>query len=90
MLLSKVNESSARAKSPMRVVPSAVMKRAVILAGVVVIEIVMAIVLVPSTDHARMETTDFLNFYVGTTIVRKDTDGLSIRRRLSNLHSNPS
>jgi hypothetical protein len=66
------------------------MKRAVILAGVVVIEIVMAIVLVPSTDHARMETTDFLNFYVGTTIVRKDTDGLSIRRRLSNLHSNPS
>jgi len=55
----------------MRVVPSAVMKRAVILAGVVVIEIVIAIVLVPSTDHARIETTDFLNFYVGATIVRE-------------------
>jgi hypothetical protein len=47
------------------------MKRAVILAGVIVIEIVMAIVLVPSTDHARIETTDFLNFYVGATVVRE-------------------
>src|SRR5580692_9770458 len=55
----------------MRVAPSAVMKRVVILAGVVVIEIVMAIVLVSSTDHARIETTDFLNFYVGATIVRE-------------------
>jgi hypothetical protein len=54
------------------------MKRAVILAGVVVIEIVMAIVLVPSTDHARMETTDFLNFYVGATSPgRTRTDSLS-------------
>lgn len=53
------------------VVPSAVMKRTVVLAGVIVIEIVLAIVLVPSTDHARIETTDFLNFYVGATIVRE-------------------
>ena len=52
-------------------VPSAVMKHAVVLAGVIIIEIVMAIVLVPSTDHARIETTDFLNFYVGATIVRE-------------------
>ncbi len=52
-------------------VPSAVMKRAAILAGVIVIEIVLAFVLVPSTDHARIETTDFLNFYVGATIVRE-------------------
>jgi hypothetical protein len=47
------------------------MRRAVILAGAVVIEIVMATVLVPSTNHARIETTDFLNFYVGATIVRE-------------------
>jgi len=47
------------------------MKRAAILAGVIVIEIVMAIMLVPSTDHAHIETTDFLNFYVGATIVRE-------------------
>jgi hypothetical protein len=53
------------------VVPSAGMKHAVILAGVIVIEIVMAITLVPSTDHSRIETTDFLNFYVGATIVRE-------------------
>jgi hypothetical protein len=46
------------------------MKYAVVLAGVIVIEAAMAIVLVPSTDHARIETTDFLNFYVGATIVR--------------------
>jgi hypothetical protein len=53
------------------VVPSAVMKGSVILVGVIVIEIVMAVVLVPSTDHSRIETTDFLNFYVGATIVRE-------------------
>jgi hypothetical protein len=47
------------------------MRRAVILAGAVVIEIVMATVLVPSTNHASIETTDFLNFYVGATIVRE-------------------
>jgi hypothetical protein len=47
------------------------MRRAVILAGAIVIEIVMAIVLVPSTNHARIETTDFLNFYVGAKIVRE-------------------
>lgn len=52
-------------------VPSAVMKHTAILAGVIVIEIVLALVLVPSTDHARIETTDFLNFYVGATIVRE-------------------
>jgi len=53
------------------VVPSAVMKCRAILGGVIVIEIALAIVLVPSTDHARIETTDFLNFYVGATIVRE-------------------
>src|SRR5579864_6408117 len=47
------------------------MKHAVILGGVIVIEIIMAITLVPSTDHSRIETTDFLNFYVGATIVRE-------------------
>jgi hypothetical protein len=50
---------------------SAVTKRAVVLAGVAAIEIVMAVVLIPSTDHARIETTDFLNFHVGATIVRE-------------------
>jgi|SRR5580704_18216389 hypothetical protein len=47
------------------------MQRAVIIGGVIVIEIVMAIVLVHSTDHSRIETTDFLNFYVGATLVRE-------------------
>jgi hypothetical protein len=42
-----------------------------VLAGVAAIEIVMAVVLIPSTDHARIETTDFLNFHVGATIVRE-------------------
>jgi hypothetical protein len=54
-----------------QVLPSAVMKRVAILAAVMVIEICLTFVLVPSTDHARIETTDFLNFYVGATIVRE-------------------
>jgi hypothetical protein len=67
------NQFSARAASPVGppVASSAVTKRAVVMVGVLVIEIVMAVVLVPSTDHARIETTDFLNFYVGATIVRE-------------------
>jgi hypothetical protein len=67
-----VNQHSARTTSPPgpQSEPSAAAKRSVVLVGVVVIEIVMAVALLPSTDHARIETTDFLNFYVGATIVR--------------------
>jgi len=47
------------------------MKKRVALSGVVVIEVVMGIVLMVSTDHSRIETTDFLNFYAAATIVRQ-------------------
>lgn len=72
-LLSMVNRSSTHITSPgsPQLEPSAFTKRAVAVVGVMVVEIVMAIVLIPSTDHAHIETTDFLNFYVGATIVRE-------------------
>jgi alpha-1,2-mannosyltransferase len=47
------------------------MKKGVVLVGVMVIEVVMGIVLILSTDHGRIETTDFLNFYAAATIVRQ-------------------
>jgi Glycosyltransferase family 87 len=68
--LSMTNPFSTRSPTGVQTEPSAVTKRASVLIGVVVIEIVMAFVLVPSTDHARIETTDFLNFYAGATIIR--------------------
>lgn len=43
----------------------------IVLAGVIVIEVVMALVLLPGTDHARIQRTDFLNFYAAATIVRQ-------------------
>ena len=46
------------------------MKPRVVLAGVTVIEIVMAAVLFPLIDHAHIATTDFVNFYAAATIVR--------------------
>jgi Glycosyltransferase family 87 len=46
------------------------MKRIVVLAGVVAIEIAMSIALMPWTNHDRIETTDFVNFYAAATIVR--------------------
>lgn len=46
------------------------MKAKLVLAGAVVIEIVMAVVLFPLIDHAHIATTDFVNFYAAATIVR--------------------
>lgn len=46
------------------------MKPKVVLAGVVVIEIAMALVLFPMIDHEYIKTTDFVNFYAAATIVR--------------------
>jgi hypothetical protein len=45
------------------------MKR-VILIGVLVIEIAVALTLVPVTNHARLQTTDFVNFYAAASVVR--------------------
>jgi hypothetical protein len=46
------------------------MKRIVVLAGVLIIEIAMSIALMPWTNHDRIKTTDFVNFYAAATIVR--------------------
>jgi hypothetical protein len=46
------------------------MKRVVVLAGVVILEIAMSIALFPWTNHDRIKTTDFVNFYAAATIVR--------------------
>jgi hypothetical protein len=46
------------------------MKRIVVLAGVVAIEIAMSVALMPWTNHDRIKTTDFVNFYAAATIVR--------------------
>jgi|HubBroStandDraft_6_1064221.scaffolds.fasta_scaffold2052963_1 hypothetical protein len=46
------------------------MNRNLVVAGVVVLEIVMAFLLFPLIDHAHVETTDFLNFYAAATVVR--------------------
>jgi hypothetical protein len=46
------------------------MKHAVVLAGVVAIEIAMSIALMPWTNHDRIKTTDFVNFYAAASIVR--------------------
>ncbi len=45
------------------------MKR-VVLMGVVIIEIALAMTLVLSTDHARLQSTDFVNFYAAASVVR--------------------
>ena len=46
------------------------MKPKLVLAGAVVIEIVMAVVLFPLIDHAHIATTDFVNSYAAASIVR--------------------
>lgn len=46
------------------------MQPKLVLAGAVAIEIVMALLLFPLIDHARIATTDFVNFYAAGSIVR--------------------
>jgi len=55
------------------------MNKLIVILGVVVIEIAMAITLVPWTDHSHIETTDFVNFYAAATIVHAG-DGARLYR----------
>jgi hypothetical protein len=82
VLLSMANRSYIRGASPggQPQKSSAGMNRAVVLTGVLVIEIVMAITLIPWTDYAHVERTDFVNFYVAATIVREGNGRMLYRR----------
>jgi hypothetical protein len=55
------------------------MNKMIVVAGVVVIEIAMAIALIPWTDQSRVKNTDFLNFYAAATLVRQG-DGQALYR----------
>ena len=46
------------------------MKR-VVLIGVLIIQFVLTITLVPSVDRARLQSTDFVNFYAAASIIRQ-------------------
>lgn len=50
------------------------------IASVVVVEIAVALTLIPLTNRARIEPTDFVNFYVGASIVRSG-DGPKLYER---------
>jgi len=62
------------------VIPSAAVKAFLIIAIVVVVEIAVALALIPVTNRARLEPTDFVNFYVGASIVRSG-DGPKLYER---------
>jgi hypothetical protein len=47
------------------------MKGLLITCSVIVLEVVTALALIPLTDRARVQATDFVNFYLGASIVRK-------------------
>lgn len=54
-------------------IPSAevkVSKLIIVTGGIVLIELCTALTLVPLTDRTRVQPTDFVNFYVGASIVR--------------------
>jgi hypothetical protein len=47
------------------------MNKLIVISGVAVIEIVMAITLMPWIDRSHIRNTDFVNFYAAATIVRQ-------------------
>jgi hypothetical protein len=47
------------------------MKGLLITGSVIVLEVVTALALIPLTDRARVQPTDFVNFYLGASMVRK-------------------
>jgi arabinofuranan 3-O-arabinosyltransferase len=51
------------------VILSATVRAFIVIVSIVVVEMAVALTLVPLTDRARVETTDFVNFYVGASIV---------------------
>ncbi|HXR18197.1 MAG TPA: glycosyltransferase family 87 protein [Terriglobales bacterium] len=62
------------------VITSAAVKIYLIIVSVVVVEIAVASTLVPLTDRGRVASTDFVNFYVGASIVRVG-DGARLYQR---------
>jgi hypothetical protein len=62
------------------VIPSAAVRAFVFIVSVVVVEIAVALALVPLTNRARVETTDFVNFYIGASIVQAG-DGAKLYER---------
>jgi hypothetical protein len=60
------------------------MKR-VVLIGVLIIEIVLAVTLVPGTDRIRLQNTDFVNFYGAASIVRQGKGSMLYRRETQDL-----
>ena len=55
------------------------MKR-VVLIGALTIEIVLAVTLVPHADRARLQSTDFVNFYAAASIIRQGKGAMLYRR----------
>jgi hypothetical protein len=55
------------------------MKRAVLI-GVLIIEIVLAVTLVPHADRARLQSIDFVNFYAAASIIRQGNGAMLYRR----------
>jgi hypothetical protein len=55
------------------------MKR-VILIGVLIIEIALALTLLPRVDRAHLQNTDFVNFYAAASIVRQGKGAVLYRR----------
>jgi Glycosyltransferase family 87 len=55
------------------------MKR-VVLIGVLIIEIALAVILLPGADRTRLQSTDFVNFYAAASIVRQGKGAVLYRR----------
>src|SRR3982074_1525958 len=46
------------------------MRKLIVIVGALIAAAAVGTVLVPLTNHARIETTDFVNFYAAASIVR--------------------
>jgi hypothetical protein len=56
------------------------MKHAVLI-GVLIIEIVLAVTLVPHADRSLVQSTDFVNFYEAASIIRQGKGAMLYRRK---------
>ena len=56
------------------------MKTASVIASVAILEVAIALTLIPLATPARLKTTDFVNFYIGASIVRNG-HGAELYRR---------
>src|SRR5579872_4489437 len=53
------------------VASAAMQKTLLVILGAAVLECITALVLVPLTNRDRVERTDFVNFYIGASMVRE-------------------